>query len=101
MATIPNSPTLHLTPRQRRGLFQKARKRKTSFTDELRGAVDLYLELPPEFDEKAMNALAVEAAASAGRSVARLDGAIARLKTSIRKLDAVNRRLDELDGRRI
>lgn len=101
MATSPTPTTVYLTPKQRKGLFQKARRRKTSFSEELRTAADVYLDLPPEFDQKAMEALAVEASAAAERSVARLDQAIARLKTTIKKLDAVNRRLDELDEERL
>ena len=99
MAISPT--TVYLTPRQRKGLFQRARRRKTSFSEELRDAVDLYLDLPPEFGEKEMEALAVEATASAERSIARLDQAIAQVNRSIKNLDAVNRRLDELDGRGI
>ena len=98
---MATATTVYLTPQQRKGLFARARKRKTSFSEELRAAADAYLDLPPEFDQKAMDALAVEAAAAAERSVARLDDAIARVNTTIRKLDAVNQRLDELDAKRI
>jgi hypothetical protein len=49
------TPTaVYVAPRQRKRLFQRARKRKTSFSDELRSAVDLYLELPPDWDLEAM-----------------------------------------------
>ena len=48
MAATPT--TIYINPRQRKRLFDRARKRKTSFSEELRSAVDLYLELPPGFD---------------------------------------------------
>jgi hypothetical protein len=38
--------TIYITSRQRKGLFARARKRKTSFSDELRSAVDFYLASP-------------------------------------------------------
>jgi len=101
MATSASPTTVYLTPRQRKGLFQRARKRKTGFSEELRAAVDFYLELPPDFDETAMESLALEASESAGRSMARLDKTIARLKTTLKRLDEVDRRLDELDSKRL
>ena len=39
--------TVYITPQQRKRLFQRARLRKTSFSDELRTALDLYLDLLP------------------------------------------------------
>ena len=63
--------------------------------------MDFYLKLPPDFDENAMESLALAASDSADRSMARLDGTIARLKTTVKKLDEVDRRLDELDTKRL
>jgi hypothetical protein len=88
--------TIYLSPTQREGLFRRARKRKTKFSDELRSAVDLYLQLPPDVDLKDLEALAKEANASLDRSNARLEEATARVKTTVRKLDEIDRRLDEL-----
>ena len=65
--------TVYITPRQRKRLFQRARRRKTSFSDELRTALDLYLDLPPDFDAEAFAALVREANASMDRSIAKLD----------------------------
>lgn len=97
MAATPNTPTtIYINPRQRKRLFDRARKRKTSFSEELRSAVDLYLELPPGFNGEELGALAAEAKASMERSAARLDSAIARLQQATQRLDDVDRRLDEL-----
>jgi hypothetical protein len=65
--------TVYISPRQRKRLFQRARRRKTSFSDELRTALDLYLDLPADFDAEAFAALVQEANASMDRSIARLD----------------------------
>lgn len=101
MATSASPTTVYLTPQQRKGLFQRARKRKTGFSAELRAAVDFYLDLPPDFDEKALESLALEASESADRSIARIDETIGRLKTTVKKLDQIDRRLDELDTKRL
>jgi len=65
--------TVYINPKQRKRLFQRARRRKTSFSEELRAALDFYLDLPPDFDEKAFAALVREANASMDRSIAKLD----------------------------
>jgi hypothetical protein len=65
--------TVYISPKQRKRLFQRARRRKTSFSEELRAALDFYLDLPPNFDEKAFAALVREANASMDRSIAKLD----------------------------
>lgn len=68
---------IHLDARQKARLARRAKKRGRSFSEEVRNAVDLYLELPGEEDE--LNLLARAANESAGRSVKRLDEAIAYL----------------------
>lgn len=73
--------TIYLTPQQRKRLFTRARKRKTSFSEELRAAVDLYLDLPPELDRKALASLVREANASLDRSIAKLDETLDFLAT--------------------
>ncbi|MGA2074125.1 MAG: hypothetical protein ABSH52_11540 [Terriglobia bacterium] len=65
--------TVYITPQQRKRLFQRARRRKTTFSDELRSALDLYLDLPPDFDAESFAALIREANASMDRSIAKLD----------------------------
>jgi len=79
MATA-SPTTVYITPQQRKGLFARARKRKTSFSEELRNAVDLYLDLPEDVDEEGLSRLAREINASLDRSIARLDETIATLE---------------------
>jgi len=60
------------------------------FSEELRKALDLYLDLPPGFDKESLATLAKEANASMDRSIARLDDAIAfcrKTMEGIRKLE--------------
>ena len=94
MAATPT--TIYINPRQRKRLFDRARRRKTSFSEELRSAVDLYLELQPGFDGRELGVLAQEAKAAMERSAARLDAASARLRQATERLDEADRRLDEL-----
>jgi DNA-binding transcriptional MerR regulator len=98
---MATATTIYLTGKQRRGLFSRARRRRTSFSQEVRDALDLYLDLPPDFDEEDFAALAREANASLDRSIAKLDEAISRVKMTVRKLDEIDRRLDELAEKRI
>jgi len=98
---MATATTIYITPTQRKGLFKRARKRKSTFSAELRAAVDFYLELPPDFDAKAMETLAQEASESAERSIRRLDEAILGLKAAVKKLNEVDGRLDELDAKRL
>jgi hypothetical protein len=98
---MATATTIYLTGKQRKGLFSRARRRKTSFSEEVREALDLYLDLPPDFDEEQFAALAREANASLSRSMARLDEAIAKVKMTVKKLGDIDRRLDELAERRL
>ena len=93
--------TVYITPKQRKALFARARKRNTSFSDELRSAVDLYLDLPADFDEKSFGAFIKEAKASMHRSIGKLDESIDRLRQASRKLNELDGRLDELDQRHL
>ena len=58
---------IHLDAKQKARLTRRARQRGRSFSQEVRNAVDLYLNLPVEEDE--LNLLARAANESAGRSV--------------------------------
>jgi len=93
--------TVYINAAQRKRLFQRARRRKTSFSEELRAAVDFYLDLPPDFDQQAFTVLIQEAHASLERSMKRLDAAAGRVQTAGRKLDEIDRRLDELAQNRL
>jgi hypothetical protein len=98
---MASATTIYLTGKQRKGLFSRARKRKTSFSKEVRDALDLYLDLPPDFDEEKFASLAREANASLKRSIGRLDEAIGQVKMTVKKLGEIDRRLDELAERRL
>lgn len=75
---------IHLDAKQKERLTRRAKKRGKSFSEEVRNAVDLYLELPLE--EEQLNLLARAANESAGRSVKRLDETIAYLGRIIKDL---------------
>ena len=75
---------IHLDAKQKERLTRRAKKRGRSFSQEVRNAVDLYLDLPVEEDE--LNLLARAAYESAGRSVKRLDETIAYLGRIIKDL---------------
>ena len=89
---MARATTVYITPQQRKGLLRKARKRKTSFSEELRSAVDLYLDLPADFDEEAFAVLLKEANTSMDRSIARMDDAIATCKKTIERINELERR---------
>jgi DNA-binding MurR/RpiR family transcriptional regulator len=84
--------TVYINPQQRKRLFQRARRRKSSFSEELREAIDLYLDFPPDFDKESLAALAKEANASLNRSIVRLDDAIAHCKRTMERIDELERR---------
>ncbi|HUI41396.1 MAG TPA: hypothetical protein VL523_05455 [Terriglobia bacterium] len=86
--------TVYISPQQRKRLFARARRRKTSFSEELRTAVDLYLDEPEDFSREELELLAGEAKASAERSVARLDAMISRVNETVQHLDEFQRRID-------
>jgi len=78
---------IHLDAKQKARLARRAKKRGRSFSQEVRNAVDLYLELPAETEEE-LSLLARAANESAGRSIKRLDETIAyvgRILKSMRK----------------
>ena len=98
---MATATTIYLTDKQRQGLFRRARKRKTSLSEEVREALEFYLGLPPDVGMKDLEALARETKASLDRSNAKLDEASARAEGTVNKLDAINRTLDELAQERL
>ena len=88
--------TVYINPQQRKRLFQRAKRRHSSFSEELREAIDLYLDFPPEIDRESLAALAKQANASLDRSIAMLDGMSDRVRATGKKLAEIDRRLDEL-----
>lgn len=67
---------IHFDPKQKARLARRAKQRGRSFSQEVRNAVDLYLDLPVENEEE-LNLLARAAKDSADRSIRRLDETIA------------------------
>ncbi|HUN61341.1 MAG TPA: hypothetical protein VMU53_05110 [Candidatus Sulfotelmatobacter sp.] len=67
---------IHFDPKQKARLARRAKQRGRSFSQEVRNAVDLYLDLPVENEEE-LNLLARAAKDSADRSIKRLDETIA------------------------
>ena len=96
------TPTaVYINPQQRKRLFQRARRRKSTFSEELREAIDLYLDFPPDIDRGSLAVLAKEANASLNRSIAMLDAMSDRVRTTGMKLDEIDRRLNELTENRL
>jgi len=75
---------IHFDPKQKRLLTRRAKQRGKSFSQAVRDAVDMYLDVPVETEEE-LSALAREASASAGRSIARLDETIAYLDRELKR----------------
>ena len=89
---MATATTIYLTPKQRKGYFHRARRRNTTFSREVRDALDFYLEFPADFDPAALQVLVREANASMDRSIARLDDAIAFSKKTMRRINELERR---------
>jgi hypothetical protein len=67
---------IHMDARQKQRLAQRAKLRGKSFSQEVRDAVDLYLEVPVE-SEAELRALAKSANHAADRMIKNLDETIA------------------------
>ena len=67
---------IRLDPKQKKRLARRAKLRGKSFSQEVRDAVDIYLDLPVE-NEKELSALARTANQSAGRMLKKMDETIA------------------------
>lgn len=76
---------IHMDEKQKRRLTLRARKVGRSFSQEVRNAIDLYLDFPVE-NEKDLEALAREAKESAGRSIKRLDETIAYVNRGLKAI---------------
>jgi hypothetical protein len=66
---------IHFDPKQKRRLTQRAKKHGKSFSQEVRNAVDLYLSVPPEYENE-MSIVAKAANESADRMIKKLDETI-------------------------
>jgi len=76
---------IHLDPKQKARLTRRAKQRGRSFSQEVRNAVDLYLDVPIESKE-VLEALAREAKESADRSIKRLDETIAYVERGLKAM---------------
>ena len=76
---------IHMDPKQKQRLARRAKARGRSFSQEVRNAVDMYLDLPMDNEEE-LAVLAKLANESADRSIARLDETIAYLKRGLKEL---------------
>jgi predicted DNA-binding protein len=76
---------IHLNPDQKKRLARRAKLRGKSFSQEVRDAINLYLDVPIENEEE-LSALAKEANRATGRMIKRLDETIARVDRVLRQL---------------
>jgi hypothetical protein len=77
---------IHIDPGQKRRLALRAKSRGKSFSQEVRNAVDMYLDIPIESQEE-LEALAREANRAADRMVKRLDATITRVDRVLREME--------------
>ena len=76
---------IHLNPDQKKRLARRAKLRGKSFSQEVRDAINLYLDVPVEKEEE-LSALAKEANRATGRMIKRLDETIAHVDRVLRQL---------------
>ena len=76
---------IHLHPDQKKRLARRAKLRGKSFSQEVRDAITLYLDVPIENEEE-LSALAKEANRATGRMIKRLDETIAHVDRVLRQL---------------
>ena len=78
---------IHLKPEQKKRLASRARRRGTSFSQEVRDAVNLYLEIPVEAEED-LAALAASARSATERMIERLDDTLADVRRTQKRWGA-------------
>ena len=76
---------IHLDPAQKARLTKRARLRGSSFSREVREALELYLDFPPDGIEE-LTGLARAANRSADRTLAHLDDAIETVGRTLRRV---------------
>lgn len=76
---------IHLDPKQKKRLTRRAKLQGKSFSQAVRNAIDLYLDLPVE-NEDELKALAKMASESADRSLAKLDETIAYIDKGLKSM---------------
>lgn len=76
---------IHMKPGQKRALTRRAKQRGTSFSKEVRDAVDLYLDFPVGYEGE-LKMLAREASRAADRMIKRLDATIANVDRGLKQM---------------
>jgi Ribbon-helix-helix protein, copG family len=76
---------IHLDPKQKKRLARRAKLRGKSFSQEVRDAIDVYLDIPIETEEE-LSTLAREANRSADRMIKRLDDTIAHVDRVLKQM---------------
>jgi len=76
---------IHLDPKQKKRLARRAKLRGKSFSQEVRDAIDLYLDIPVESEEE-LSALAKEANRSADRMIKKLDETIFHVNRILKQM---------------
>lgn len=77
---------IHFDARQKQRLARRAKLRGKSFSQEVRDAVDMYLDVPVETEEE-LTMLAAEANRAADRMVKRLDETISRVERILGEME--------------
>lgn len=76
---------IHMDPKQKQRLAKRAKLRGKSFSQEVRNAIDLYLDLPVE-SEAELSALARAANQSADRMIKKLDETIVHVDRILKQM---------------
>ena len=76
---------IHMDPKQKQRLAKRAKLRGKSFSQEVRNAIDLYLDLPME-SEAELSALARAANQSADRMIKKLDETIVHVDRILKQM---------------
>lgn len=76
---------IHMDPKQKQKLARRAKARGRSFSQEVRNAVDMYLDLPMG-NEAELAVLSKMANESADRSIARMDEAISYIAKGLKAM---------------
>jgi hypothetical protein len=76
---------IHMDPKQKQRLTRRAKARGRSFSQEVRNAVDMYLDVPVE-DEAELKNLAREANLAADRMIKNLDETIAYVDRALKSM---------------
>ena len=76
---------IHMDPKQKQRLARRAKLRGKSFSQEVRDAIDLYLDIPIESEEE-LSAVAREANRAADRMIKKLDETINNVDRTLQQM---------------